>query len=182
MLTITFRTINNDQYTLSCCPEDNFVKIIQLLSEKTDKKSENINVIFRGKIIKPEETVSQIGLKDGDFCVLSFKRTAPSENIDEEKENEENSEESQERDDSEEEQQNMDTEEPGDVEHFITGLLNIFMNRPIRPDNMIELSEEQKIDINELVNMGFDEQSVKEAYLACDCNMELAANYLLSRI
>lgn len=43
----------------------------------------------------------------------------------------------------------------------------------------IELSEEEAAAVARLEGMGFDHQLCLEAFLACDRNEELAANYLL---
>lgn len=42
----------------------------------------------------------------------------------------------------------------------------------------IELSQEEREAVDRLVNLGFDRQAALEAFLACDRNENLAANYL----
>lgn len=46
------------------------------------------------------------------------------------------------------------------------------------PDEQVEISQGEQTDIKELCELGFDEDDVLEAYLACDKNKELAASYL----
>jgi UV excision repair protein RAD23 len=46
----------------------------------------------------------------------------------------------------------------------------------------IPVTEEDRSAIQRLQAMGFDEQTVIEAYFACDKNEELAVNYILSRM
>lgn len=43
---------------------------------------------------------------------------------------------------------------------------------------VVELSEEDQAAINRLAALGFDRNMCIEAYLACDKNEEMAANYL----
>jgi UV excision repair protein RAD23 len=43
----------------------------------------------------------------------------------------------------------------------------------------IEVSDQDKANIDQLVGMGFDRQIVIQAYVACERNTELAASYLL---
>ena len=47
------------------------------------------------------------------------------------------------------------------------------------PSNIIRLSEEEMDAVNRLVALGFDQQQAAQAYLACDKNEALAANFLL---
>jgi len=43
----------------------------------------------------------------------------------------------------------------------------------------VQLNEEEKAALNRLMDLGFDQQAALEAYLTCEKNEELAANYLL---
>ena len=46
-------------------------------------------------------------------------------------------------------------------------------------DGVIRLTEEEMASVNRLVALGFDQQHAAQAYLACDKNEALAANFLL---
>lgn len=46
------------------------------------------------------------------------------------------------------------------------------------PEEQVEISQSEQSDVKELCELGFDEDDVLEAYLACDKNKELAASYL----
>jgi len=46
------------------------------------------------------------------------------------------------------------------------------------PPNVIRLSDEENAAVERLAALGFDKQTAAEAYLACDKNEELAANFL----
>lgn len=50
-----------------------------------------------------------------------------------------------------------------------------------RSGNVIRLTQEEKAAVDRLVEFGFDQRSALEAYLACDKNENLAANYLFER-
>jgi len=43
----------------------------------------------------------------------------------------------------------------------------------------VQLSEEEQAAVGRLEAMGFDRQAVLEAFLACDRNETMAANFLL---
>ncbi|EGR31882.1 uv excision repair protein, putative, partial [Ichthyophthirius multifiliis] len=44
--------------------------------------------------------------------------------------------------------------------------------------NAIQVTPEEKADIDEIVSLGFDKNDALEAYISCDKNKELAINYL----
>lgn len=46
------------------------------------------------------------------------------------------------------------------------------------PQPTIELTEDDRANINTIVSMGFNEQQAIEAYMVCNKNVELAINYL----
>jgi len=48
-----------------------------------------------------------------------------------------------------------------------------------RQTQNVQLSEEEKAAVNRLMDLGFDQQAALEAFLTCEKNEELAANYLL---
>lgn len=45
--------------------------------------------------------------------------------------------------------------------------------------HVVRITEQEKAHIDNLCNLGFSRQRALEAYLICDKNEELAANYLL---
>ena len=47
---------------------------------------------------------------------------------------------------------------------------------------MVSLTHEESASVDRLVGMGFPKQRVIEAYLACDKNEELAANFLMDSL
>lgn len=47
------------------------------------------------------------------------------------------------------------------------------------PPGVIQVTQEEKDAIDRLTNLGFDRETVLEAYFACDKDEQLAANYLL---
>ncbi|KAL9651785.1 hypothetical protein ABK040_014430 [Willaertia magna] len=51
-------------------------------------------------------------------------------------------------------------------------------NLPTPPPGTIYITQEDDRKINELVGLGFSKHEALEAYLACDRNQEMAANYL----
>lgn len=56
---------------------------------------------------------------------------------------------------------------------------NLYKNKcTALPPNAIQVTEEEKLDIDDIVSMGFNEDDAIEAYLACDKQKELAINYL----
>ncbi|KAL4476355.1 hypothetical protein ABPG74_010088 [Tetrahymena malaccensis] len=46
------------------------------------------------------------------------------------------------------------------------------------PPNAIQVTPEEKADIDDIISMGFDKNDALEAYITCDKNKELAINYL----
>lgn len=46
------------------------------------------------------------------------------------------------------------------------------------PSNYIQVTQEEKVAIDRLADLGFDKQLAIEAFFACDKNEEMAANYL----
>lgn len=46
------------------------------------------------------------------------------------------------------------------------------------PPNAIQVTPEEKADIDDIISLGFDKNDALEAYLACDKQKELAINYL----
>jgi len=46
------------------------------------------------------------------------------------------------------------------------------------PRNAIQVTPEEKADIDEIISLGFDKNDALEAYISCDKNKELAINYL----
>lgn len=53
-----------------------------------------------------------------------------------------------------------------------------FANNLEVPRNAIQVTPEEKADIDEIVSLGFEKNDALEAYLACDRQKELAINYL----
>jgi UV excision repair protein RAD23 len=49
----------------------------------------------------------------------------------------------------------------------------------MEPPNVVRLTEEEMASVNRLVDLGFDQQQAAQAFLACDRNEQLAANFLL---
>jgi UV excision repair protein RAD23 len=46
------------------------------------------------------------------------------------------------------------------------------------PQPTIELTEDDRANIDTIISMGFNEQQAIEAYMVCNKNVELAINYL----
>lgn len=46
------------------------------------------------------------------------------------------------------------------------------------PPNAIQVTPEEKADIDDIISLGFDKNDALEAYMACDKQKELAINYL----
>lgn len=46
------------------------------------------------------------------------------------------------------------------------------------PRGAIQVTPEEKADIDEIISLGFDKNDALEAYISCDKNKELAINYL----
>lgn len=40
------------------------------------------------------------------------------------------------------------------------------------------MTPEEKLDIDDIISMGFDKNDALEAYISCDKNKEMAINYL----
>jgi UV excision repair protein RAD23 len=69
---------------------------------------------------------------------------------------------------------------PGQLEQAMAGMGGMGgMGGPPPGANVIRLTEEEMAAVNRLVALGFDQQQAAQAYLACDKNEALAANFLL---
>lgn len=211
MLTIKFRTLAGNNYSLLRSPNDNIESLAIELAMKENVDKDNINIIFSGKILDKNKTIKEVGLSNNDFCVLFIKpqklsktsetpKNQQEENNDEEEENQGEGENNDEEGENEEGENNDEEEGEGNGEGMFGNMMRLFDSRNSQESSILqlllgamlassekggedrEITQEQENDINKLVEMGFTRNRAIEAYFTCDENIERAAEYIISSI